>query len=158
MTQCVCACVCDEYSLRENPGLIILCKYVSVTYKLCSRVYTVSSPLCYGEKCNISALYFLCHSLLFSVKDVFECVWERDWVCAYLPVTLTKLFSFWSKNNRLLYLWMVFFSLVPWFNVPCLSASQKCCIYYMPQRLCNCIILLYVPLFLTFFLCSLSLM
>lgn len=23
--------------------------------------------------------------------------------------------------------------------VPCLSASQKCCIYYMPQRLCNCI-------------------
>lgn len=28
--------------------------------------------------------------------------------------------------------------------VPCLSASQKCCIYDMPQRLCNCIILISV--------------
>ena len=28
--------------------------------------------------------------------------------------------------------------------VPCLSASQKCCTYYMPQRLCNCITLISV--------------
>lgn len=91
-----------------------------------------------SEHCTITRHY--------SVKDVriFECVCVRLGVCTLL--SLTELFSLWAKNNRLLYLWMVFY-LVPWFNVPCLSASQKCCIYYMPQRLCNCITILLFSLF-----------
>ncbi len=76
------------------------------------------------------------------------CVCGSETGCVQTSPSLWLMcFLFLTKNNRLLYLWMVFY-LVPWFNVPCLSASQKCCIYYMPQRLCNCIILQFV--FLTF--------
>lgn len=154
MTQCVR----DEYSLRENPGLIILCKYVSVTYKLCSRVYTVSSPLCYGEKCNISALYFLCHSLLFSVKDVFECVCVREIGCVHTsPSLLLNCFLFEVRT--------IAFCTCEWFFL--FSSLIQCSLPFCKSKMlyllhATALMQLYNPPLCSFvfnlFLCSLSLM